>query len=166
VPAATGVFRDMTGIRFEHPEWIAENCTACGNCYTECPDSPSPAWSARSATCFNTAINRIETGGTPTRYLRRAVRPLEKKLRALVDNEGRLRPPAHRPRHGCHLAETPEAERAGLAEEFTQLQIRSAASSSPPPSPTGATARRSRRAAAACSRSPSIPTPARAARCA
>ena len=31
VPAATGVFRDMTGIRFEHPEWIAENCTACGN---------------------------------------------------------------------------------------------------------------------------------------
>jgi pyruvate-ferredoxin/flavodoxin oxidoreductase len=32
MPAATGVFRDMTGIRFEHPVWIAENCTACGNC--------------------------------------------------------------------------------------------------------------------------------------
>ncbi|HNA31459.1 MAG TPA: 2-oxoacid:acceptor oxidoreductase family protein, partial [Thiobacillaceae bacterium] len=34
MPAVTGVYRDMTQIRFEHPVWIAENCTACGNCYT------------------------------------------------------------------------------------------------------------------------------------
>src|SRR5690606_25079612 len=34
MPAVTALFRDMTGIRFHHPEWIAENCTACGNCYT------------------------------------------------------------------------------------------------------------------------------------
>ncbi len=32
----------MTQIRFEHPAWIAENCTACGNCYTVCPDSAIP----------------------------------------------------------------------------------------------------------------------------
>ena len=71
MPAATGVFRDMTGIRFEHPEWIAENCTACGNCYTECPDSAIPGLVSSVADVFNTVINRIETTGTPTRFLRR-----------------------------------------------------------------------------------------------
>jgi len=39
IPAATGVFRDMSGIRFDHPEWNPQNCTACGNCYTICPDT-------------------------------------------------------------------------------------------------------------------------------
>ena len=61
MPAATGVFRDMTGIRFEHPVWIAENCTACGNCYTECPDSAIPGLVSSVADVFNTVINRIET---------------------------------------------------------------------------------------------------------
>lgn len=84
MPAASGVFRDMTGIRFEHPVWIAENCTACGNCYVACPDSAMPGLVSTVADVFNTAINRIETGGTPTRFLRRGVRTLEKKLRALV----------------------------------------------------------------------------------
>jgi pyruvate-ferredoxin/flavodoxin oxidoreductase len=84
MPAATGVFRDMTGIRFEHPVWIAENCTACGNCYTECPDSAIPGLVSTIGDIFNTVVNRIETGGTPTRFLRRGVRTLEKKLRALV----------------------------------------------------------------------------------
>jgi len=84
MPAATGVFRDMTGIRFEHPVWIAENCTACGNCYVECPDSAIPGLVSTIGDVFNTVVNRIETAGTPTRYLRRGVRTLEKKLRALV----------------------------------------------------------------------------------
>jgi pyruvate-ferredoxin/flavodoxin oxidoreductase len=84
MPAATGVFRDMTGIRFEHPVWIAENCTACGNCYTECPDSAIPGLVSTIGDVFNTVVNRIETTGTPTRYLRRGVRTLEKKLRGLV----------------------------------------------------------------------------------
>ncbi|MDI6748895.1 MAG: 2-oxoacid:acceptor oxidoreductase family protein [Rhodocyclaceae bacterium] len=84
MPAATGVFRDMTGIRFEHPVWIAENCTACGNCYTECPDSAIPGLVSTIGDVFNTVVNRIETAGTPTRYLRRGVRTLEKKLRALI----------------------------------------------------------------------------------
>jgi pyruvate-ferredoxin/flavodoxin oxidoreductase len=122
VPAATGVFRDMTGIRFEHPEWIAENCTACGNCYVECPDSAIPGLVSSIGDVLNTAINRIETGGTPTRYLRRA-RAIEKKLRALVDNEGGYVRPLIDRAMDAVLAETPEAERSGLAGEFTQLQI-------------------------------------------
>jgi pyruvate/2-oxoacid:ferredoxin oxidoreductase alpha subunit/Pyruvate/2-oxoacid:ferredoxin oxidoreductase gamma subunit/ferredoxin len=88
VPAATGVFRDMTQIRFEYPEWIAENCTACGNCYTECPDSAIPGLVSSVADIFNTVVNRIETRGTPTRFLRRGVRTVEKRLRTMIEGDG------------------------------------------------------------------------------
>ena len=42
IPAATGIFRDMTGIRFEVPELIASRCTGCGQCWTQCPDAAIP----------------------------------------------------------------------------------------------------------------------------
>ena len=88
IPAVTGVFRDMTQVRFEHPEWIAENCTACGNCYTQCPDTAIPGLVSEVGDVFNTAITRIELGGRPTRFLRKAARTAEKKLRGKLDKEG------------------------------------------------------------------------------
>ena len=123
LPAATGVFRDMTGIRFEHPVWIAENCTACGNCYVECPDSAIPGLVSSIPDIFNAAVNRIETSGTPTRFLRRAVRSVEKKLRALVDRQGGAVRPLIDIAIDEVIAEAPDADRGGLAAEFTQLQI-------------------------------------------
>jgi pyruvate-ferredoxin/flavodoxin oxidoreductase len=122
VPAATGVFRDMTQIRFEYPEWIAENCTACGNCYTECPDSAIPGLVSTVADIFNTAVTRVERGGRPTRYLRRAVRTLEKKLRGMIEEDGQGTQLSIRPliddAINATVAEAPEAEREKLAEEF------------------------------------------------
>jgi len=88
IPAATGVFRDMTNIRFDYPEWIAENCTACGDCYTLCPDSSIPGLVNSVSEVFNTAINRVETGGMPTQYLRRETRQVEKRLRDLLNEAG------------------------------------------------------------------------------
>jgi pyruvate-ferredoxin/flavodoxin oxidoreductase len=88
IPAVTGVYRDMTGVRFEHPEWIAENCTACGNCYTQCPDSAIPGLVTTSADVLNTAIQRIEIGGRPTRFLRKFSRAIDKKLRSALDKDG------------------------------------------------------------------------------
>ncbi|MDD3529116.1 MAG: 2-oxoacid:acceptor oxidoreductase family protein, partial [Gallionellaceae bacterium] len=88
IPAVTGVFRDMTQIRFEHPEWIAENCTACGNCYTQCPDSAIPGLVTDVGEVLNTAITDIEMGGRPTRFLRRASRTIEKKLRGMLAKDG------------------------------------------------------------------------------
>ena len=123
VPAATGVYRDMTGIRFEHPKWIAENCTACGNCYVECPDSAIPGLVSSVSDVLATALNRIETSGTPTRFLRRAIRSVEKKLRALVDRQGGAVRPLFDIAIDEVIAEAPDADRAGLAAEFTQLQI-------------------------------------------
>ena len=123
MPAATGVYRDMTGIRFEHPVWIAENCTACGNCYTECPDSAIPGLVSSIGDVFNTAINRIETSGTPTRFLRRAVRTVEKKLRGLIDTVGgAVRPLIDRAMSET-VAEAPEADRHSMSAEFTLMQV-------------------------------------------
>ncbi|MFZ2162331.1 MAG: 2-oxoacid:acceptor oxidoreductase family protein [Sideroxyarcus sp.] len=88
IPAVTGVYRDMTGVRFEHPEWKAENCTACGECYTVCPDSAIPGLVSTSADVLNTAIQRIEIGGRPTRFLRKFSRAIDKKLRGALDKDG------------------------------------------------------------------------------
>ncbi|MCF8197472.1 MAG: 2-oxoacid:acceptor oxidoreductase family protein [Sulfuritalea sp.] len=123
LPAATGVFRDMTGIRFEHPVWIAEKCTACGDCYTECPDSAIPGLVSSVGDVFNTALNRIETSGTPTRFLRRAVRSVEKKLRTLIDRDGGAVRPLIDIAIDEVIAEAPDADRGGLAAEFTALQV-------------------------------------------
>ncbi|NOQ77894.1 MAG: pyruvate ferredoxin oxidoreductase, partial [Gammaproteobacteria bacterium] len=93
IPASTGVFRDMTQIRFEHPVWNAENCTACGDCYTTCPDSAIPGLVNTFSEIFNTIVTRIETGGADgighaTQFLRRALRDVEKRLRALIEPYG------------------------------------------------------------------------------
>ena len=123
LPAATGVFRDMTGIRFDHPQWIAENCTACGNCYVQCPDSAIPGLVSSVSDVLGAALNRIETSGTPTRFLRRAVRTVEKKLRVLIDRDGGAVRPLIDIAIDEVIAEAPDADRGGLAAEFTQLQI-------------------------------------------
>jgi pyruvate/2-oxoacid:ferredoxin oxidoreductase beta subunit/NAD-dependent dihydropyrimidine dehydrogenase PreA subunit len=39
IPAGTATLRDFSNISPEIPEYIAENCTACMDCVTECPDT-------------------------------------------------------------------------------------------------------------------------------
>jgi pyruvate-ferredoxin/flavodoxin oxidoreductase len=120
VPASTGVFRDMTQIRFEHPVFTPENCTACGNCYTECPDSAIPGLVTSIGDALNSVIQRIEMGGRPTRFLRRAARTVEKKLRALIEPIGdgaKVRELLAQAIEQT-VAEAPEAERGKMAEEF------------------------------------------------
>ncbi len=39
VPAGTATLRDFSNIAPEIPEYIPENCTACMDCVTECPDT-------------------------------------------------------------------------------------------------------------------------------
>ena len=122
VPAATGLFRDMTGIRFEHPQWIADKCTACGACYTACPDSAMPGLVNTIGEVLATALDRAERGGAPTRLLRRALRTTERKLRALIGTEDGV---AVRPlidqAIAATLAEASASEREELAGEFARL---------------------------------------------
>ncbi|MCZ2146626.1 MAG: 2-oxoacid:acceptor oxidoreductase family protein, partial [Bryobacterales bacterium] len=88
IPAVTGVFRDMTGIRFEHPEWIAENCTACGACYTVCPDSAIPGLVHSPPAVLDTAHKMVVRSGRPVKYLPRAVRAVEQRLRPRLQAAG------------------------------------------------------------------------------
>ncbi|MFA7399580.1 MAG: thiamine pyrophosphate-dependent enzyme, partial [Sideroxydans sp.] len=75
-------------VRFEYPEWIAENCTACGECFTQCPDSAIPGLVTTPGDVLNSVIQKIETSGRPTRFLRKFSRTIEKKLRASLDKDG------------------------------------------------------------------------------
>ena len=88
VPATTGIFRDMTAIRFEYPEWVPENCTACGDCYSVCPDSAIPGLVNTISEVFASVVDKIERGGVPTIYLRRETRTVEKRLRQLLNDKG------------------------------------------------------------------------------
>jgi pyruvate-ferredoxin/flavodoxin oxidoreductase len=81
MPATTALFRDMTGIRFEHPEWIAENCTACGDCYTICPDTAIPGLVSEVTPVLDTVLARVRRAGHELSTLPRALRQLEGKLR-------------------------------------------------------------------------------------
>lgn len=123
IPAATGLFRDMTGIRFEHPQWIADKCTACGKCYTACPDSALPGLVSSVSEVFATALNRVERGDAPTRFLRRAVRTAERKLRALIGpNDGVAVRPLIDQAIAATISEAPAEERDELAAEFERLK--------------------------------------------
>ena len=87
MPACTGVYRDMTQIRFEYPKYVPENCTACGNCFSVCPDSAVPGLVNSVSDIFAAAIQRVERG-MPTQHLRRETRAVEKRLRELIEAAG------------------------------------------------------------------------------
>ncbi len=87
MPASTGVYRDMTQIRFSYPKYVPENCTACGNCFSVCPDSAIPGLVNKISDVFAAAIARVERG-MPTQHLRRETRTVEKRLRTLIEGAG------------------------------------------------------------------------------
>ncbi len=88
IPAATAVFRDMSGVRFDHPVWLPENCTACGSCYTICPDSAIPGLVNPVADVLETTLKAVMATGRDVKHLPRAIRTLETKFRPLLQAAG------------------------------------------------------------------------------
>ena len=84
IPANTGVYRDMTQIRFKHPIWHPEKCTACSECFTICPDSAIPGLACTISDAFETTLKRLRKDGHEARLLPAAVRTVEKKMRAIA----------------------------------------------------------------------------------
>jgi pyruvate-ferredoxin/flavodoxin oxidoreductase len=81
MPAVSSLFRDMTGIRFNHPEWIPNNCTACGNCYTACPDTAIPGLVSELSDVLDTIVTRVKKKKGKLEFLPKAVRKMESKIR-------------------------------------------------------------------------------------
>jgi pyruvate-ferredoxin/flavodoxin oxidoreductase len=88
IPASTGVYRDMTQIRFQHPTWLAERCTACGKCYAVCPDSAIPGLVNTPTQILETAVAQIERDGHKLKHLRKECRAIEPRLRQLIGENG------------------------------------------------------------------------------
>ncbi|MEL7448618.1 MAG: 2-oxoacid:acceptor oxidoreductase family protein [Pseudomonadota bacterium] len=92
MPASSSHFRDMTTIRFEHPEFIGENCTGCGDCYTVCPDTAIPGLVNEVGEVLDTVLNRLRKHGKPVELLPRAVRKMESGLKKLLAESGESDP--------------------------------------------------------------------------
>ena len=84
LPAVTSIFRDMTGIRFEYPQWNAENCTACGKCYTVCPDTAIPGLVNEVSQIFDTLVRRVRSHQPGLKHLPAAVRKVEQNFRSIL----------------------------------------------------------------------------------
>jgi len=86
MPATSALMRDMTQIRFEHPEWNPEACTACGNCYTVCPDTAIPGLVNEIGQVLDTVVKRVRKHGHGVQHLPKAVRLMERTLRGLMND--------------------------------------------------------------------------------
>ena len=126
IPAATGVFRDMTGVRFDHPQWMPENCTACGACYTICPDSAIPGLVHSIIAIFGTAVKQVAGAGHNVKHLFRAVRTIEPKFRSRINEAGEKANVRHLLDQTIaeHLSMSPAegAEKTELEQEFQSFR--------------------------------------------
>ncbi len=83
IPAATGVLRDMTGIRFEVPEFVAEKCTGCGQCWTQCPDAAIPGLVSEVQDLLAGAVRKA-TNGSASPHLTNLIPELARTARELL----------------------------------------------------------------------------------
>jgi len=120
MPACSSLFRDMTGIRFEHPEWIAENCTACGKCYTVCPDTAIPGLVNEVGQVFDTVVKRLRKHGENVELLPKATRVMERHLRGLLNAAQETDPVEAMLGQAIEttIAEAEDADRERLTQEF------------------------------------------------
>ncbi len=87
IPAATGVFRDMTGIRFEVPKFLADRCTGCGQCWTQCPDAAIPGLVVEVESVLRTALTSWNGGGGGSKLLALAGKLAAESRRLLREEE-------------------------------------------------------------------------------
>ena len=94
IPAGSALFRDMTQIRFSHPEWDPEKCTGCGRCYAVCPDTAIPGLVNEVGQVLDTVVARVRKRGHEVEQLPRGVRLLERHLRVLFESAQESEPVA------------------------------------------------------------------------
>jgi len=83
IPAATSVIRDMTDVRFEVPDFVAENCTGCGQCWVQCPDAAIPGLVTEVDDLLRAAL-RVAGESRSFERLPQLVKPLGTECRKLL----------------------------------------------------------------------------------
>ncbi|HSH74070.1 MAG TPA: 4Fe-4S binding protein, partial [Longimicrobiales bacterium] len=83
MPAASSSIRDMTGIRFEVPDFVAERCTGCSQCWVQCPDAAIPGLVTSVEDVFDTAV-RHATNGRPLDHVRQVTKHLARESRKIL----------------------------------------------------------------------------------
>jgi pyruvate-ferredoxin/flavodoxin oxidoreductase len=83
IPAVTSTMRDMTDVRFEVPNFIAENCTGCSQCWTQCPDTAIPGLVTTVEDVIQKAIDQAKRSHSIER-LQTMVKPLARETRKLM----------------------------------------------------------------------------------
>jgi len=89
IPAATGAVRDMSGVRLEIPEFHAEKCTGCAQCWTQCPDAAIPGLVNTEEEILAAAIAEVAQERAIER-LRPVMKPWAKEAHRLLAKEPTL----------------------------------------------------------------------------
>jgi pyruvate-ferredoxin/flavodoxin oxidoreductase len=84
IPAVTGSVRDMSGVRLEVPDFIAENCTGCAQCWTQCPDSAIPGLVNSIEDIIGSAIE-TSVNGLRMERIRPIAKHWAREARKLID---------------------------------------------------------------------------------
>jgi pyruvate-ferredoxin/flavodoxin oxidoreductase len=89
IPAATSAVRDMTDIRFEVPEFVAEKCTGCSQCWVQCPDAAIPGLVVTVEDLLDRAVQqafrRGSTGTVGGERIKQVSKHLAREARKLLD---------------------------------------------------------------------------------
>jgi pyruvate-ferredoxin/flavodoxin oxidoreductase len=86
MPAASSAIRDMTDVRFEVPQFLADKCTGCAQCWTQCPDSAIPGLVNTTEEIINTAIAAAGES-RPVDRLKGIAKGLAREAHALIAAE-------------------------------------------------------------------------------
>ena len=86
IPAVTGAARDMTDVRLEVPKFIAENCTGCSQCWTQCPDSAIPGLVTEVDQLIEIGIGMV-AAHRPMDRARQVSKHLAKETRRVLKSE-------------------------------------------------------------------------------
>ena len=123
MPAASSTVRDMTGIRFEVPDFIAEKCTGCSQCWVQCPDAAIPGLVTPVEDLIDKAVEHAANGRSLDR-VRQISKHLAKESRKVMEavpfhNFGEVVSAAYR-NVADRLGWEPE-RRAELDEQFAAV---------------------------------------------
>ncbi len=82
IPAATSAVRDMTNIRFEVPDFIADRCTGCSQCWMQCPDAAIPGLVVPVEDLIERAV--AHAAGPPKDRVRQISRHIAREARTVM----------------------------------------------------------------------------------